>query len=31
LIGSACLWIAAFTGFVLSYGQMLLFRPPARD
>jgi uncharacterized protein involved in response to NO len=31
LIGSACLWIAAFTSFVLSYGQMLLFRPPARD
>jgi uncharacterized protein involved in response to NO len=28
LIGSACLWIAAFTGFAFGYGPMLLFRPP---
>jgi uncharacterized protein involved in response to NO len=29
LISSTCLWIAAFMGFVLGYGPMLLFRPPA--
>jgi uncharacterized protein involved in response to NO len=28
LVGSVCLWVAAFTGFVLRYSPMLL-RPPA--
>jgi uncharacterized protein involved in response to NO len=27
LIGSASLWTAAFAGFVLLYGPMLLLRP----
>jgi uncharacterized protein involved in response to NO len=31
LIASACLWIAAFGGFVLAYGPMLLLPREGRQ